>query len=323
MEVSLPPMSARTRWSALSIAIPLLVASSTVVHAGPWSLAPGEFYTEIRSGWFSSDTYHDQDGNRRFLAGGGLWEQRGLLSYTEFGWKPRLSFVLGIPVESVSRRFGAASPQTLPTTTGIGDGLVGLRYRLTNGRSAAALELGWKPPFGYERERFLSHTDSVLAGDTNGDGDSLDANVARQIGSPVLGDGQQDVTLSLLFGRAVRRGFVQVGGGYRYRFEEPKDQIVLSADLGLWVTRSVLLAGRYEGVMAAGDGDRPTDEPEHHRVGPMLVYRVDDHMDLFVATMHTAAATNALHTDEVHVGFAFRQTKLNRLQGFLGGTAAP
>lgn len=320
-------MSARTHWSALSIVVPILLGSVGSAHAGAWSLAPGEFYTEIRSGWFSSDTYHDQDGDRRFLAGGGLWEQRRLLSYTELGWKPKLSFVLGIPVESVSRRFGTGSPQTLTTATGIGDGLLALRYRLTNGRSGAALELGWKPPLGYERDRFLSHADSAVAaaaaGDTDGDFDSLDVNVARQIGSPVLGDGQQDVTLSLLLGRAVRRGFVQVGGGYRYRFEDPKDQIVLSADLGLWVTRSLLLAGRYEGMMAAGEGDRPTDEPEHHRFGPTLVYRLDDHMDLFVATMHTAAATNALHTDEVHVGFAFRQTKLNRLQGFLGGTAAP
>src|SRR6185369_13200531 len=184
------------------------------------------------------------------------------------------------------------------------------------------IELDWKMPLGYERDRFLSHADSVAAGDHNGDGDSLDANAARALGSPVLGDGQQDVTVSLALGTAVARGFAEAAGGYKYRFEEPTDQIVLSADLGLWLTRSLLLAGRYRGEMAA-EGERPTDEPSQHLVGPLLVYRLENHMDLFAGSLHTVSAKNALHTDEIQVGFAFRQTKLNRLQGFLGGSAAP
>ena len=321
MEVSLPPMSARQRWLVLSIVI-LVLACGTRAFAGPWNLVPGEFYTEIHGGWFSSDTYHDPNGGRRFLAGGGLWEQRSLASHSEFGWKPKLNFILELPMVSVSRRLGAAAGRELPTQAGLGDALVGLRYRIARGSTAAAIEVDWKAPLGYERDRFLTHADSVAAGDISGDGDSLDANAARQLGSPVLGDGNQNVIVSLLLGTTLPRGFVQIAGGYEYRFEEPKDQIVMAADVGFWLTRSLLLAGRYQGEMA-GDGVRPTDDPDLHLVGPMLVYRLDDHMDLFAGSLHTASATNALHTDEIQVGFAFRKTKLSRLQGFLGGTSAP
>ena len=321
MEVALPPMSARTRWSVLST----LLLSLTVghrAHAGPWSLAPGEFYTELRGGWFSADTYHDPDGGRLFLAGGGLWEQRSLTSHTEFGWKPRLNFVFGIPILSVSRTLDP-DRRDLFTQTGLGDAQIGLRYKIFSGPAAAAFQVDWKAPLSYERSGFLSHADSVAAGDASGDGDSLDANVARQLGSPVLGDGQQDVTFSLLYGGPLTKsGFFQVSGGYKYRFEKPKDQIVLAADVGYWVTSSIFLAGRYQGEMA-GNGARPTDEPDVQRVGPWLVYRIDDHMDLFAGSLSTFSANNTLHTDEIQVGFAFRHTKLDRLQGFLGGMAAP
>lgn len=321
MEVPLPPMSARLRWFVLSIVMSSLTAGSRV-QAGAWTLAPGEFYTELRGGWFSADTYHLPDGGRHFLRGGGLWEERSLTSYSEFGWKPKLNFIFGIPLVSVSRR-PDPDRRELFTQTGLGDAQIGLRYRILNGRSAAAFQLDWKAPLSYDRSGYLSHADSVAAGDSTGTGASLDANAARQLGSPVLGDGQQDITFSLRYGSALTdNGYFELAGGYKYRFEKPKDQIVLGANVGYWVTKSLLLAGRYQGEMAS-EGDRPTDEPDEHRVGPWLVYRIDDHMDLFAGSLSTLSANNTLHTDEIQVGFAFRQTKLNRLQGYLGGLAAP
>lgn len=319
-------MNARAASLVALFALPSLLAAAPVAQAGPWSLAPGEYYTQFLAGWASSDGYYDQDGNRAYLIKGGLLEERSLLSYVEMGWKKRVSFVLGIPVRSVTRRFGAGGNEaSLPTTTGLADGLVGFRYRLANGRSAAAIEVDWKPPLSYDSGLRLTRQDSLLAGDADGDGDSLDANALRQLSRPVLGDGQNDVTVSLHLGTSLPalRGFVQVAGGYRYRFQDPRDDVVASADLGLWLTRSLMAAGRYEGVVPLEDGDRPTDEVKRHRAGPMLVYRVDDHLDLIVNTMHTFTASNALHTDEVYVGVAFRQSKLNRLQGYLGNLSNP
>jgi len=73
----------------------------------------------------------------------------------------------------------------------------------------------------------------------------------------------------------------------------------------------------------AMEGDNPTRDSDLHRVGPLVLYRVDDRMDMFVATLHTASATNAIHTDAIYVGMSFKQTKLDRLQGFLGTMKQP
>ena len=154
---------------------------------------------------------------------------------------------------SVTRQFGQAhqAVNPVPTATGLADALGGFKWRLANGRTGAALELDWKPPLGYERNRFFSHADSASAGDLHGDGDSLDVNKLDQLGSPVLGDGQNDVTVSLQLGTAIgSRTFVEGMGGYRYRFETAfDDQIVLGGDVGFWLTRSVMLGGRYRGEM--------------------------------------------------------------------------
>ena len=324
-EVLVQVMSARAALSAVLFAIAVLLASTPSARAGAWSLAPGEYYSELRGGGFSSDHYYDQDGTKLPLARGGVWEERSLTSYTELGWKKKVSFVLEIPAVSVTRRFGlAAGGTTVPTATGLGDVTVGFRWKLANERRAAALELDWKAPLGYEKDQFLTHADSVEAGSTPANPDLLDENVAHQVGSPVLGDGQNDVTLSLQLGTALGQwGFLQAGGGYRYRFENPGNQVVGSADVGWWLARDLLVAGCYRGETTIEDMHVPSSKPIRHRVGPMLVYRVDERLDLILATMHTAAAQNALHTDEVFVGVAFRHTKLNRLQGFLGGSSKP
>ena len=95
-----------------------------------------------------------------------------------------------------------------------------------------------------------------------------------------------------------------------------------SADLGLWLTRSLLVGGRYSGTMTLSHGDL-APERTLHLAGPVLVWRVDDRLDLTAGSWSTAMAKNALHYDQVYVAVAFKQTRLNRLQGFLGGTKAP
>jgi hypothetical protein len=57
--------------------------------------------------------------------------------------------------------------------------------------------------------------------------------------------------------------------------------------------------------------------------GPRLTYRVDDKLDAFAGSWHTPSGRNSLHVDAYYVGVSWKQTKLNRLQGFLGGSKRP
>jgi hypothetical protein len=307
---------------AMPLGCLVLFAAMPVHAAGPWLLAPGEAFTEVRGGFSSADTYHNEDGGRvGVLFGGGEIERRSVVWATELGWKKRINFLFSIPLESATRRFGATGPT--PTITGLGDAHVGFRYGLWNGPTAVALELDWKAPLAYERDLGLSREDSLQCGDANGDGDSLDANCARQVGRIRHGEGQQDVALLLHFGAAVPalRGFVQASAGYQYRFESPEDRILAGVDVGMWVWRSLMVAGRYRGAFA-GEGERPTDESEEHLVGPQVLWRAAG-FDVFAGSLHTASASNALHINEVFVGMAFRQTGLDRLRGYLGAAPSP
>jgi hypothetical protein len=304
-------MSARAASSALFLTLLIAPGLCGHAHAGPWLPAPGEYYSELRGGLFTADTYVNDSGDPASL--GATWEQRSLLSRTELGWKKHASVVLAAPGVSVTRRDASGSV----TSTGLEDFLLGLRFGLHQGPSALALELDWQAPLGYSRQN------SLLADSTSG-------------------SGLQQLSASLLYGCPLsKRGFVQLGAGYGYRFlsitrsakhaaegerNEPKDlwsrPFLASADLGLWVTHTLLVGGRYSGSMTMAHGDLyPVRDV--HLAGPLLLFRVDDRLDLMAGSWSSVKARNALQYDQYYVAIAFRQTKLNRLQGFLGGTKAP
>jgi len=147
----------------------------------------------------------------------------------------------------------------------------------------------------------------------------------RQIAPPRLGAGQQELVAAIHWGMPIKRwnGFIQLSHGFRHRGKELAGQALLSADLGFWLRPTLLVAGRYLGAIDVGRGFTRADDVEEHLAGPVVIYRVDEHMDVFASSLHTAIARNALHADRFFVGVAFKQTGLNRLQGYLGGTRRP
>ena len=64
-------------------------------------------------------------------------------------------------------------------------------------------------------------------------------------------------------------------------------------------------------------------ETTQHLAGPVLLFRVDDGLDMMAGSWSTASGKNVLHYVQIYLGVSFRQTKLNRLQGFSGTTQAP
>jgi len=310
-------MIVRRAWMLiLAVGIGLFVVRPAL--AGPWSLKPGEYATDVSGSWYSAYHYGDENGDQRRLYGGGEYEQRTASWLTEMGWKKSMSVVFGLPFTSITRAPGDAVP--LRTTTVLGDGLFGLKWKLANGARAAAIEVDASFPMGYQKDLTLTHADSVAA--TRPDG-TFDWNVARQISPPIAGDGQTTVTGTLQLGTALgKSAFLSGFGGYEYHGKDYEGRIRTGADLAFWFRDHWLIGGRYRGAIAK-TGDNVTHDTSNHEAGPVLTYRVDDHLDVFAGTMHTMTVKNGLHTDEVRFGFTFKQTKLNRLQGYLGSTRHP
>jgi hypothetical protein len=319
-------MIARRAWlPILAVAIGLFVVRPA--FAGPWSLKPGEYATDVSGGWYSAYHYGDEDATQHRLVNGGEYEQRTASWLTEMGWKKSMSVVFGLPFTSITRNPGNA--EALRTTTVLGDGLFGLKWKLANGARAAAIEADVSFPMGYSKDLTLTHADSVAA--TRPDG-TVDWNVARQLSPPVAGDGQTTLTGTLQLGTAIgKAGFLSGYGGYEYHGKDYQSRIRTGADLAFWFRKSWLIGGRYRGASALSvsgtvlgwTSDNVTHDTSYHEAGPVITYRVDDHIDVFASTMHTITVKNGLHTDEVRFGFTFKQTKLNRLQGYLGSTQHP
>jgi hypothetical protein len=297
-------MSARAASSALILSLLIAPGFFRPVQAGPWLPAPGEYYTELRGGLFSADTYHNDAGER--VALGGEWEERSLLGTVELGWKKNVSVVMAAPFISATRLDAVGST----TSTGLEDLRLGLRFGLRQGPTALAAELDWRTPLGYNRESSL-FADSLHGG------------------------GFQQLSLSLLFGRPIaKRGFLQLGAGVgsyssssdgkdgRSAADLSSIPFLASADVGLWLKPSLLLGARYSGLITLSHGDL-APERTLHLAGPALMWRVDERLDLTAGSWSTAIAKNSLHYDQVYVALTFKQTRLNRLQGFLGGTKAP
>ncbi len=320
-------MRTRSAIALFSVAAVVAALAPAAARAGAWMPAPGEQFTEIRGSRLSSDDFHNADGDRVILPFGGLYERRDATWSAELGWKKSTSVFFSLPWSSASRRL--ADPLgAFPSETGFGDLNLGLRRKLAGGgASVVSLEASWNAPLGYSRLKPFSDSELALV-DTifyAGASESDSVNVSRFGGRPALGEGEQSVQGVLWYGASLPgvRGFLEAGGGYRYYFEHMGDQLLMRANLGLWLGSSLLVAGRYEGEMAIGDGVTLAHELDRHLAGPMILYRVDDFVDVYVGSLHSAIASNALHSDQFYAGVAFRNTKLNRLQGFLGGKKNP
>lgn len=281
----------------------LALGAPAAVSADPWVIEPGDYFSEFRGSYLSTETFHDGFGERPPLPGGGTYEVRGIQNFTEMGWKKWGSFHLGVPVQSVTRTIGSGLSAT---QTGIGDLLFGVKVRLSGGKSSAlAVDLDFETPAGYDRRL-----------------------------NPALGDGVQNLVGRIEYGTSLPFGFFMASGAYRYRTgvlaladtsmgRAPDDAFHVSADLGIWLGSSVLLAGTYRSALVFEQEQKVEGSVFAHLVGPRILFRVSDRLDVFAGSLHTASAENALHQDVIYAGVSVKDTGLNRFQGFLGNTRKP
>lgn len=291
----------KMRLALLSV---LALGAPAAVSADPWVITPGDYYSEFRGQYFSSNTYHDGTGERPPLPNGATYEDRALSNFTEVGWKKWGSFHFAIPVESVTRTLDNGSSST---QSGISDIMMGVKVKLMGGgKSALAMDVDFQAPAGYNR-----HLD------------------------PALGDGVQDFIGRLEYGASLGFGFVTASGAYRLRMgalanvpppqsNKPDDDLLFTADLGAWVGESFLVSGAFRSQRVMVQEQEPAEgDVFSHLVGLQALYRVNDRLDVFTGTLSTMSAENALHVNQFYAGISVKDTHLNRNQGFLGNTRKP
>lgn len=295
----------KDRWLlSWTLALAVTVVAPGTGSAGAWIPVRGEYGSEFTGSHESRTFGYDDDGNAVGFPFRLAYQSNQIRAFNELGWKKRMSFILSIPVTSVTTR---SSIQALSqSNTGLSDMVLGLHYGILDGSTALSIQADWKIPMGYDSD--------VVA---------------------PLGDGLNHFSAELDAGTSIPviQGFVEGSIGYLTRIDlhlhPPKDThpvgapvIGFSADAAVWAGPSVLLVARYAGSSSSAQNDQDVDRSVH-AVGPEVRYRVDEHMDVFVGSSFTFSGRNVDKVKTFYLGLALKQTRLNRLQGFLGGTRRP
>lgn len=339
---------------ALSLSLALTAASSTAL-ASPWTLPRGDL---ALTAWTSVQTarqeFFESGGARNFPLNG-RYNGTTLGLTLRAGITDRLELEFGLPVRTVSYQSDPVvlNPQPAGSTespidyyqrnvinlsrtaSGIGDLTLAGRYRLMLQPFAMALELRFKLPSGYPGP-------SGTFGDQPSTAAAFAANPARYA-SPenvrddvTLGDGQVDITPSILLGYAFpTRTFVRLDAGYNVRLGAAGHQVVGALRVGQFIGDVVLLyawaqaavnvtEGRVIGVsVAAQNPDLPAAqyvndnnlllrelrlERSNLDVGGGVIVRFTPNVELNLGYSRTLWGQNTALVDQVFVSLGARTT---------------
>ncbi|MCG8605655.1 hypothetical protein MJD09_11735 [bacterium] len=221
---------------SITILIFLLCASRwDVVHAGAWTQQKGHYYSKFSLHRFESTSQFLLNGDRQPLADNGRVVDVSFFYYLEYGLFDDLTFVLSVPVKTIN--FSCAIEGCDNSSSGLGDTVLGLRYRLSQTDWIVSVQTGVKLAPGYETDE-----------------DALESR-------PPLGDGQTDFEMRLLIGRSVLnyRAYLNFDVGYRARSGEPINEVIYGLEFGYNLSRHYLLAGQLSGIRGISENQNQQD----------------------------------------------------------------
>ena len=251
----------------------LALLAPAAVDASPWTLPKG------RAVLWTGATY--QTAGQEFLDSGGaqVFPLNGRYDATSFQVGGRIGLTDDFEVE-FTVPFSVVSYQADPVIlldvppgqgraqdffqenvidlsqiqSGLSDVRLAGRYRLLRGSVVAAIQVGMKVPMGYDGPAgtFGARPETEAEFRENLATFVAPENVTDDV---TLGDGQVDLSASLLLGYALRAGtFFRVNAGYRLRFGGAADQVTALARVGQAIGRRVLVYAGGQLAYAVQDG---------------------------------------------------------------------
>ena len=192
--------------------------------AGAWVKPPGGGYAKVGSASFISDVAYDDDGVR-VDSDPFILKAQTIYGYAELGIGPRLMLVGYLPWVASTNQLTGDDGSLAFHTIGFGDAQLGLQFGiLQDGPFVVAARADAKVPL-------YQGAPSVQG--RNADGvDGFSKSAGR---FPALGDGQVDVTTSMLIGGSFPfDGFFTWETGYRLRTGDVSDAFVGGGTFGVF-----------------------------------------------------------------------------------------
>jgi hypothetical protein len=206
----------------------VVLTCSSNCFAGAWTAKQGTFYEKLAFNYYKSTETFDSSGSRSETPNGGKFTDTNVSNYFEYGLFDSLTLV-----NSLSFKWLKNEDDTNHTTgSGLGDVDLGLRYKLLDSDTIGivASQLLVKIPGAYDKK------------------DSLP-----------LGNGQYDTELRLLYGRSLYPlipGYGNIELGYRWRAEDPSDEIRYLIEFGVDVSEDFYTRAKLDGTISRDNGKK-------------------------------------------------------------------
>ncbi|MEW5692312.1 MAG: transporter [Candidatus Hydrogenedentota bacterium] len=246
------------------------------ILADPWVLPKGQSYALFYFSIATVDKYFDDNSDDIRLAGD-LNILKVAANYS-VGIRDHLGIRLEIPYSRWEREF----PGNTDVNSGIGDSEIDLKYTLVKrDLYAVSLLCGIKIPGSYEENK---------------------------INSP--GDGSIDVPVGVSFGGVYQQYFYDIDFIYRFRSQEPRDEVEINIDGGIRPSENFLLKLHYTKVDSFG-GKGVSDanfryeelEEDFDRGGITIDFIPGNKWDFFVDYTWTIDGRNTPELDLFTSGF--------------------
>lgn len=249
-----------------------LTAAARPAHAGAWTLPESGAQVILNTLYYQATDEFTRGEHRRSFSNDGKFTKLELNPYIEYGLRDDLTLVLNLFARRVefSNNFGSDA------NFGVADPEIALRYR-------------------------LSAPESLTVWSVQG---LIKLPVAAPHGTPPLGNEQTDVEGRLLVGRSFSIGprwaYWDLEVAYRFRDEEPADEIRLDATLGVSLTERWLVIGQFFGIRGLRNGtpiathNNPTIDPNFdlYKAQLSVVYTLTKTVRLQVGYLRDLAGRN-------------------------------
>jgi len=215
---------------AIKVLVIIAIVATYAVpsFAGAWTAKQGAYYEKLAVNYYYSHETFDTTGNRAGTPNNGKFTDKNVSNYFEYGLFDNLT-----AISSLSYKWLENEDNSNRTTgTGLGDVDLGLRYKLLDSDKIGIVssQLLVKIPGAYSKNDALP-----------------------------LGNGQYDTELRLLYGRSLYPlipGYGNVEIGYRWRAEDPSDEIRYLIEFGVDVTKTIYTRAKLDGTMSVDNGKK-------------------------------------------------------------------
>ena len=225
-------MKKRRSWLGIALAFVVLLPLSSPVFAGPWTKEEGTGYVGLSMVWTHFSKVSLFNSTEKSIGDVNFYSQ-GL--YFEYGLQDKLTVQASVPFEYATRTNNIA-------IKGIGDGRLGLKFRLLDEADAAPLTLSVGAEFKLPLSDYGTKT--------------LQA----------IGDGQQDLEIRFMGARFLQAGeithYLSLEGGFRWRKDGPANENLAHVEFGsFWTDR---LSTRIFLSQTNSRGGVGLESPEFH-----------------------------------------------------------